>query len=439
MPASTSASDPWRNWAGNQHCRPAAVERPQTEVELARVVKDAAAAGRTVKAVGSGHSFTDVACTSGVQVVLDRYDRVLSVDREAGTVTVQAGVTLARLNEALAARGLALPNLGDIAYQTVAGAISTSTHGTGVRLGGLATQVVGLQLVVGDGSVLTCSAEEERELFEVARVGLGALGLVSTVTLQCVPAFNLRAVEEPLPVDEVLEALDEHVEANDHFEFYWVPHTRWALTKRNNRTDAPVGGRSRWQEWRAKVLMENVAFGAVCHLGRLRPAWIPGLARALPASGRVEYVDRSDRVFTSPRHVRFCEMEYAVPRAAAVEVVQRLRAFVDEAGLLLNFPVEVRFTAADDVPLSTASGRESCYVAVHVFQGMPHEQYFRGVEAIMDEAGGRPHWGKLHYQDAASLAPRYPGWDRFREARRRVDPEGRFANPYLDRVLGPVG
>jgi FAD-linked oxidoreductase len=428
----------WQNWAGNQRARPVAIHHPAGEDELVAIVKQAALDEQPVKVVGAGHSFTDIAVTSGHLVVLDRYQQVLDVDTERYQVTVQAGITLSRLNVELERRGLALANLGDIAYQTVAGAISTSTHGTGARLPGLAAQVVGLRLVTADSSVLTCSPTEEPEVFHAARVSLGALGIISTVTLQAVPAFNLRAVEEPLRVDEVLRDLDAHVDGNDHFEFFWVPHTRWALTKSNNRTTEPLAPRPRWKEWWDDLFLENLAFGAVCRLGRLRPRWIPRLARALPASGRTTYVDRSYRVFASTRLVRFYEMEYAIPREACAEALNRVRSFIDEEGLLLSFPIEVRFTARDDIPLSTSTGRASCYLAVHVYQGMAYRPYFDGVERIMDDYGGRPHWGKLHGQTAETLAPRYPEWDRFQAVRARLDPDGRFANLYTDRVLGPV-
>src|SRR5207302_10109006 len=223
--AASASSTLWENWGGNQQCAAEAVDHPADEAELCASVKAAAAAGQPVKAVGSGHSFTDIACTYGRRLVLDRYSEILSVDRERLRVTVQSGCTIRTLNRRLAELNWALPNLGDIEYQTISGAISTATHGTGVRLGGLATQVVGLELVTGDGSVLRCSADEEPEVFAVARVGLGALGVLSTVTLQCVPAFNLHAIEEPMRLDHVLENLDGYVEDNDHFEFYYVPHT----------------------------------------------------------------------------------------------------------------------------------------------------------------------------------------------------------------------
>jgi L-gulonolactone oxidase len=426
----------WSNWAGNQRCAPAAIEHPSSEEELARIVRDAASAGQRVKVVGAGHSFTGIALTDGRLVRLDRYRKLLVHDAAGSTVTVQSGIPLSQLNEDLHARGLAMENLGDIAYQSISGAISTATHGTGAKFGGIATQVAGMRIIAGDGSVIECSPSREPDVFHAARVGLGALGVISTVTLRCVPAFNLRAVEAPARVDELLSSLDEHVANNDHFEFFWVPHTGWALTKWNARTQDREEPRPRWQELRDDYLMSNVVFGALNRIGRLRPSLIPRLSRMIPSSGRVEYVDRSDRVFASPRWVRFYEMEYAIPAGACVEALNRVRAFVKESGLTISFPVEVRFTAADDIPLSTAHGRTTAYIAVHVYQGMQYQQYFEAVEDIMDDYGGRPHWGKLHFQTSETLAPRYPEWDRFQAVRRRLDPGGVFSNAYLDRVLG---
>jgi L-gulonolactone oxidase len=426
------AGGTWSNWAGNQRCTPTSVEHPASEPELCAVVKRA----RRVKAIGSGHSFTDIGLAPDVQVQLDRYARVLDVDRTR--VTVESGITIAALSKQLAAHGLAMPNLGDIAYQTISGAISTATHGTGAKLGGIATQVRALSLVTGDGSVLACSAEEEPDVFAAARVGLGALGLLSTITLQCVPAFNLHAVEEPMRLDRVLDELDGLVDGNDHFEFFYVPHTGWTLTKRNNRTTDPVGGYPRWRELYEKVLLENVGFGIAQWVGRLRPQWYRRVAHAIPSAGRSDYVKPSHLTFASPRLVHFYEMEYSVPRAAGADALRAVREWIDGSGLQITFPIEVRFTAADDVWLSTASGRESCYIAVHVFRGRPYEQYFRAVEAIMNEHGGRPHWGKLHFQTAETLAPRYEHWDDFQAVRKRLDPDGRFANGYTDRVLGTL-
>ncbi len=428
----------WKNWAGNQQCTPERIERPATEQGLVRIVKQAAAAGQRVKVVGSGHSFTGIALTDGRLIKLDDYGRVLSIDREKQTATVQAGITIARVSQQLDKQGLALENLGDINYQSISGAISTATHGTGRALGGIATQVTALRLITGDGSIVDCSADKEPDIFSAARVGLGALGIISTVTLRCVKAFNLRAIEMPERVDQVLERLDENIETNDHFEFFWVPDTGWALTKRNQRTTAPLATRGLLKEFRDDILVSNFAFEALCRIGRLRPSLIPRVARALPQTGRTEYVDKSYRVFSSPRMVRFYEMEYGIPAEAALEAFNRVRTFLKQSGLVPIFPVEVRFTKGDDIPLSTASGRDSCYIAVHVFEGMQYQQYFEAVEDIMNDYGGRPHWGKLHFQTAETLAPRYPQWDEFQRIRALLDQEGRFSNPYLDRVLGRV-
>jgi FAD-linked oxidoreductase len=433
----TATRTSWTNWGKNQACSPVAIRHPGSEDEIVQLVKEAADAEHRVKVVGAGHSFTSIACTDGVLVDLDRYGRVLDHDAAAGTVTVEAGIPLHRLCDELDRRGLAMENMGDINRQTLAGATQTGTHGTGARFGNLSSQIVALRLVTADGAVLDCSAASHPEVFSAARVGLGALGVVSTVTLQCVPAFRVHAIEEPMPVDDVLADLDELVAGNDHFEFYWVPHTRWALTKRNRRTDEPAQPRGRVKEWYEDVVLPNVAFGAVCRVGRRWPTLIPRLAKMIPSSGRIEYVDRSDRVFTSPRLVKFWEMEYAIPRAALPDALNRVRGLVAALGTPLSFPVEVRMTAGDDIPLSTAQGRDTGYIAVHVYRGTPYDAYFAGVERIMDEHGGRPHWGKMHFQSHETLASRYPRWNEFQEVRAALDPGGRFGNPYLDRVLGP--
>ena len=426
----------WSNWAGNQQTGTVLLSKPQTESELQQVVQSAQASGRRVKAVGSGHSFTAIAVSEEVLVDLSDYDEIVAIDKINQTVTVQSGIQLSKLNQALYENSLAMQNLGDIAYQTIAGAISTSTHGTGAKFTGIANQVVALRIVLADSSIVECSANVNAQLFSCARVGLGALGLISTVTLKVVPAFNLAVIEEPMRVDDVLQNLDLHVDSNDHFEFFWVPHTGWALTKRNNRNNLPIEPMSKMSHWYSKTLMENYAFGAVCMLGKARPSLIPKLAKALPSSGRNEFSDASHKVFASKRIIKFYEMEYAIPREACAEALNRVRRMVKDSGFFLNFPVEVRFTAPDEIPLSTASNRESAYIAVHIYKGMNYVPYFKEVESIMNSYQGRPHWGKLHFQSAATLASRYPQWDVFQAVRNQVDPQRMFSNQYLETVLG---
>lgn len=435
----TGMSTGWHNWAGDQRCLPAAVQSPASIEEISEAVVRAGADGRRVRAIGAGHSFSDIALTDGVQLRLDRLTRVLEVDRSSGLVRVQAGITIRELNARLAEHGLALENLGDIDVQTIAGAIATATHGTGARLPNISAQVHELTLVLADGSTLRCARDADPEVWRAARVSLGALGVIAEVTLRCVPAFTLRGVDAPRPLAETLERFDELARTNEHFEFFVFPHADTALTRTNNRTDAPPRPRPKAVAYANDILLTNHAFGLFCRLARRRPERIPQINRLVTRlAGSSTRVDRSDRIFASPRLVKFTEMEYAIPRERTPEAVRRVMELVPERGFAVPFPIEVRTVAPDDALLSTAAGRESGFVAVHMFEDMPHEPYFRAVEQIMGELGGRPHWGKRHYQTAATLRERYPEWDRFEAIRSRLDPHGRFANAYTDRVLGPV-
>ena len=429
----------WENWSGEQRCAPARVAEPDGIEAVVAAVEAARDAGLTVRPVGSGHSFTALVPTDGVLLSLRRMDRVLAVDRDRRRVRVQAGIPLHRLNDELARHGLALENLGDIDRQTVAGAIATGTHGTGSAYGNLSSLVEGLTLVTGTGDVLPCSRDEDPELWRAARVSLGALGVVCEVELRCVDAFTLHGVDAPAPLAATVAALDELAAGADHFEFFCFPHADTALTRTNHRIDAAPAPPPAWKAWAGDVLLTNHVFGAACAVGRARPSLIPLVNRTLTrAIGHAERTDRSDRIFASPRLVRFVEMEYALPRDALPDVLARARAWIDETGFPVSFPMEVRIGAGDDALLSPAHGRDSAYLAVHVYRGMPWEPYFRAVEAICDEHDGRPHWGKRHFQTAETLRPRYPGWDRFAAVRDRCDPRHVFANAHLDRVLGPA-
>jgi L-gulono-1,4-lactone dehydrogenase len=274
-------------------------------------------------------------------------------------------------------------------------------------------------------------------LLRVARVGLGALGVVTEVTLQCVPTFNLHARETVEVFDDMLDGFAEHASAVDHFELYWMPGTRRCQVKRNSRTDEPPAPQPRWAYFRDKWLGENAGFGLVCRVGRRIPSLTPRISRLVSSAiSERDLVDRSDRVFCSPRHVHFVEMEYGIPVEHVPEAVRRVRRLTETLPTPVLFPIEVRVSAADDIALSTGFGRTSGWIAVHQYRGVPYEEYFAGVERIMDDYEGRPHWGKLHGQRAARLAPRYPEWDDFAAVRDRLDPDRTFANPYLDRVLG---
>jgi L-gulono-1,4-lactone dehydrogenase len=465
----------WRNWAGDQRCRPARTLAPRSREELAEAVGAAAAAGQKISVAGSGHSFTETAMTDGTMLRLDALRGVIDADPATGLVRVAAGTVLRDLNEELAALGLALENLGDIDAQTIAGAISTGTHGTGAALPNLSARVEALEIVTADGKVRELSASAgpgdadarscaatpaatpgtadlaaapadadasrppaAADLLRAARIGLGALGAISAVTLRCLPAFTLRRVDSPHRREDVLDRFEELAAANDHFELFTFPYSDRALVLERNRTEEPPAPRGRLAAYLNDVVLENWTLEAFSATGKALPRTIPALSRAagvLASGGR--YVDRSDRVFVNDRRVRFTEMEYAVPREHGPAAVRRVVEWVRANRYPVFFPIEVRVAAADDADLSTAHERPTAYIAVHQYRGMKWRPYFEAVESIMDSYAGRPHWGKRHFQTAATLAPRYPRWSSFQAARDHLDPTRTFTNAYAQRVLGP--
>ncbi|MEO6088143.1 MAG: D-arabinono-1,4-lactone oxidase [Umezawaea sp.] len=429
----------WSNWAGTASASPHRVEHPASTDAIAHAITSARADGRSVRPRGSGHSFSEIAVAPGVALDLDAWTGIISADSESGLVKVRSGTTVRQLNAGLERLGLAMANLGDIDAQTISGAISTGTHGTGAKLGGLSAQVQSLELVLADGSVTSCSANENPDLFNAARLGLGALGVISTITLRCVPAFVLHARETTGHLDGILEEFDDLTAVEDHVEFHWFLHGDGVLVKRNNRVPAGTEAQplSKLRQFYEYEVMENTVFGLVARLARTVPKTARPLNKlcASALSERV-YSDQSHRVFVSPRRVRFVESEYAVPREALHEVVRELRAAVKKLDHGIIVPVEIRTAQGDDIWLSTASGRDSAYIAVHQFVGMPYREYFDVFERIAGAVGGRPHWGKMHTLGADTLRERYPHFDDFRRVRDEVDPEHVFTNPYLDRVLG---
>lgn len=430
---------PWSNWAGDQTCRPEAFERPTDRAAVAAAVERAAGRDQVVRVVGAGHSFTDAVLTDGRLLSLERMNRVLDVDPATGLVRVEAGISLHELSLRLAECGLAMPTLGDIDVQSVAGAMSTGTHGSGAGMRNISAAVTEVELVDGLGRTVTCSATGDPDVWRAARVSLGALGVITAVTIQAVPAFTLEAYDTAEPLEQTLDQAEERATAVDHFEFFAFPHSPLALTRTFRRVDSPARPRSRASAYVNDILLNNHAFGLMCRLGRRWPSQIPRINRLVSRlSGTHTRVDDSFRIFASPRLVRFTEMEYAIPRAACADAVRAVFHTVERERFAVPFPIEVRFLGGDDAHLSPAFGRDTCYVAVHMYRGMEWEPYFRAVEAIMDGHGGRPHWGKRHFQDAATLAARYPEWETFQTVRRRLDPDSRFANGYVRRVLGPV-
>jgi L-gulonolactone oxidase len=362
---------------------------------------------------------------------------VIDVDRATGSVRVQAGIKLRSLNEQLDALGLALENLGDIDVQSIAGATATGTHGTGVKLRNISASIESLQLVGADGSVREINEQNDADEWRAARINLGALGVVTEMTLRTVPAFSLRAEDKAERLDAVLENLDERIDENDHFEFYMFPYSNYAMTRTNNRIDEPPKERSKASAWLHEIFLVNTMFGLICRTGRRFRRTIPALNRvAARMSGSPARIDRSYRVFASPRLVKFTETEYAFRREDCKEAVREVKRMIERNRYDVPIPLEVRFAAPDDALLAPTYGRETCHFSAHMFEKMEWRPYFAAFEQVMDHLDGRPHWGKRHFQTAATLASLYPRWDDFGTIRKRMDPEGMFANEHVTRVLG---
>jgi L-gulono-1,4-lactone dehydrogenase len=396
-----------------------------------------------VKMVGTGHSFPGIAAPGDAMLLPDLLSGIVDVDREAMTVTALAGTQLKMLNAGLERLGLSLHNMGDIAEQTVAGAVSTGTHGTGGVTAGLSAQLAGLQLVTGTGEVLDANRRQHADVFDTARVGLGALGILTSLTFAVEPLFLLQAHERAMSWDRALGSFDELVASSHHCDMYWFPHTERLLVKQNTRLEAdPSDARplSRVRHWIDDELLSNTVFGALTTVGNRRPEMVPRINRvAARALSERTYSDVAHRVFTSTRRVVFREMEYAVPREAGLDALREVRRAIEANGWRISFPVEIRVAPADDIPLSTASGRDSFYLAFHTHHRSDlaqHTAYLTAMEAVMRDHDGRPHWGKLHGRTAADLAPAYPRFADFLALRDRLDPDRVFANDYLRRVLG---
>lgn len=428
----------WRNWSGSVTANPAEIVKPSSLDDIVALVRRCAAEGKTIRAVGAGHSFTPLVATDSVLVSLDDYHGIEHVDVEARTATVRAGTKLAELGKLLFAHGLAQENLGDIAEQSIAGAISTGTHGTGVQFGTISTQVIGLTLVTGRGEVVTCSADDNPALFNAARLSLGALGLIVSVTLRLVPAYTLHIDIKKRSLSDIIANLETHKRDNRHFEIQWIPYTDAVQAKFINVTNAAPTGKTFMQTFNEYAL-ENGALWLFSAFNRQFPRFNERVCRTMAAFiADASGVSHAHTVFASARLVKFQEMEYNLPADAFPAALADLDAMIRRERIRVHFPVECRFVRGDDINLSPAYGRDSAYIAVHMFKGMPYQRYFELAEQIFLGYGGRPHWGKMHTRTAATLAPLYPQWDAFQQQRAACDPNGLFTTPYLASILGDV-
>ena len=425
----------WINWGRNQSCIPERVVYPCEESDLIKAIKQASVDQLKVKAVGSGHSFTGIALTTGVQINLSRYNRIVDIDREKLQVTVQVGKVVSELNVELWQNGLSMSNLGDIGYQTVAGALSTGTHGSGIKFGCLSSQVVGARVITGEGEVAECSKDHDNDIFQSAIIGVGSAGLLSTVTLQLEPAFNLHSVKTVESLASILENHEQEIRNNDHFQYLCYPNDTRAYTKRFNRTTEETT-KPHGESWFASNVTGRAKW--------LTRKYIPSLADRLPgrSSDKFEddYVGRSYSALTFEVNpwVSNVEMEYFIPKIHAKEAIERIFDYVHKSTLDIWMPIQVRWIAGDDIPMSMCFGRDTTSIAIHVGSWEEFEPYFVPVETMLREYEGRPHWGKMHFQTFDTLRELYPKWDVFQQARKQLDPKGIFQNDYSDRVLGKI-
>jgi FAD-linked oxidoreductase len=425
----------WRNWSGSVQFSPAQYSAPASMEELKAVARTTVASGQSLRVVGSGHSFVPLVETGGTLLSLRNMSGVTSI--EAGVAEVWAGTDLKTLGEQLSASGYAMLNLGDINKQSLAGAVGTGTHGTGIGLGSISTQVRAMTLVMPDGEAVECSPAQEPELFAAARVAMGSLGIMAKIKIDVVPAYRLELVKQTMDLDACLDNTPALAQNNRHFEFYWFPHTRKTVAKLMNQTDAHVSNQGLTSAM--EMALENGVFGLLSRLVRAKPARAPGVARLigkLVGDKAPVMVADCHRAFATERLVRFNEMEYELPAERGPEALRELVAYIEKNKVLVHFPVEYRYVKGDDIWLSPFYGRDSASISVHQYVGMEHDAYFRAAEAIFLNHGGRPHWGKMHNLGASQLAGLYPRWEDFMALRRRIDPAGVFLNPLLKRYFG---
>lgn len=430
--------DRFQNWGGTLRFRPAHIAYPKNPEEVGALVRQAAAEGKKVRVVGSGHSWTRLVETPDILVSLDEMQGLIAADRDKCQATVWAGTKLYRLGDILRENGMALENMGDVDRQSIAGVMGTGTHGTGVQFGVISTQIIEIWLVDGTGQELHLTPADGPR-FRAAQVALGALGIITRVKVQCVPAYNLKAVKVRGGLEETLARVDEHRAAHRNYEFFWFPYSDLVLNKFLNATPEQPKER-KVMKYLTDVVWENGSFKLLSESVRLAPGLSKSVSK-LAASGMAAGTEvlPSHKIYPTARLVRFYEMEYGVPAQEGPAVVRRIRDVVRRQKINVHFPIEYRYTRADDILISPAHGRETCFISVHMYKGMDWRPYFNALEPIFIEHGGRPHWGKMHTQQAAFFATRYPHWAEFLAQRAQLDPTGVFQTAYMNEIFGPLG
>lgn len=431
-----------RNWSGSARFTPHQVLTPRSEEQVVSALAAARRVGATVRVIGGGHSFSPLVATGDHLMSLDEYQGVVRADAETGLVTLRGGTRLWSIAAALEPYGLALEVMGDIDHQSIAGAIQTGTHGTGARFTGFAGMVRGLRIALADGSIIDCSTEREPDLFQAARLGLGTIGVILEVTLQCVPRYRLALIESTVPIDQVHRSFVTDSAAADHHEFFWFPRTGRATVRVTERVGQQTE-RSRQHPLLEAVQREvlgNGVFSVMCHAAALLPPLSRPVAEiASYAFTGAPMVDDSAAVYAAPRRVRFHESEWAIPAERFEEAFAALRRRFVEENVAVTFPLEIRRVSADDVWLSSAYQRDSVYIAAHRHCRENAAPYLLMVQRTLEPFAARPHWGKMHWLGADELRRLYPRFDDFTAVRQAADPDGLFLTPYLRHLLVPTG
>lgn len=443
--SSSSAGYTFTNWSQTQVCQPKFFHLPSTLGEVQMLVNYVRKRGETIKCVGAGHSPADIMCTKDHMVSLERLNRVLDVDVNNRVIKVEGGITLKQLNEQLPSFGLALSNLGSISEQSIAGAISTGTHGTGIHYGILATSVVELELVAGTGEVVTCSRAVNRDIFLAACCSLGALGIITKVTIQCEEAFYLSAIRKPFPLTQVLQNLDSFLASGDHVRFHYYPHTQmcslWSASRTTQVPKSETLLTSSTGYVRDKLLGYNM-LEQLLWLASFQPELVPYINKLyfhLLYNKTTQEVDESHRIFNFDCLFKQYVTEWAIPKEHVANALFDIREFICKRKLKVHFPIEVRFVKGDDIWLSPCYKQDSCFIGIIMYRpfgkDVPYQEYFSGYETIMQKYGGRPHWAKVFSLRDEHFSRLYPMWHKFKRLRSRVDPDKIFWNDYLQRIF----
>lgn len=424
-----------KNWSKFIQWKPGQVAYPESELAIQQLILAAAESNQKIRVIGSGHSFNPLWTTKDILISLDKYRGLTDIDTRANIASFRAGTKLYQLTEILHAHGLALENMGDIDRQSIAGAISTGTHGTGVGFGTMSTQVIRLKIINGKGEVIICSADQDPELFKCAQISLGALGVITEFTLQCVAQFKMELAIQPDSLEAVLNSYQELNTQNRNFEFYWFPNTIRVMTKQARLTEKSVD-RNSIKSFFQDYILENMGYQVINEVARIFPTRTIALSKfSARTVSKVQKVNYSHKVFTTPRWVRFNEMEYNIPVEAFEEVVREITSWVNKNNRTVLFPIEHRFVKADDILLSPAYQRDSAYIACHVYYKKDFRAYFEVLEKIFLKYDGRPHWGKIHTLEAPEFKNKYPRFSAFVSTMEKHDPHQIFLNDYLMKIF----